>query len=193
MASVKMIDPNGDAILLVSPEEGQQGLQGRFRVSSTQLRNKTPYFRALLGSQWAEGQARVSSHPPITTIRGDNLALMEVLLDLLHDRDGSLQMINDSMVIYELCQLVDKYQCQEAVVRQIRTWIDPWAESFETAFNFSQATTLIRCCDLLRDLAGYGNLTRILVRCSDRFDRIDRLYMPAPPGQLSLADAEQGR
>lgn len=72
---MKVIDADGDVILVVSPLSDQgpppkkQKLadsntppeQDRFRVSSKQLALASGYFKARLGSQWPEGKELAST------------------------------------------------------------------------------------------------------------------------------------
>ncbi|KAK3332900.1 hypothetical protein B0T19DRAFT_439701 [Cercophora scortea] len=114
-----VLDPEGDVILVVN--DSDLARSGEFVVSSKILSLASPYFSALTGPKFKEGQQLRSGQHQQTRIAlyEDNLDAMDSLLKILHFK--SLGELNPKEIAMVAIQS-DKYHCLTALLPWVQKW-----------------------------------------------------------------------
>lgn len=116
---VNEICPSGDVVFLVGTEEK------RFRVSSAVLRNASPYFRALLGPRFSEGQGLSEDSPKEIALPEDDAKSLEIIFNVLHLRNDAVPRSPDPALIFKIAVTADKFDCIVALQHASTVWLNP--------------------------------------------------------------------
>jgi hypothetical protein len=106
------IDPNGDLILIVGPD------QIRFKVARAVCRLACPSWNAMFSGRFVEGYATEVELP------ADDAEALLLLLNILYYRTSSIPVLGplSLQLIARVAQLADKYD----LVNHVQSRIDDW-------------------------------------------------------------------
>ena len=171
--------PNGDRyisavkdgdIILALPKSTN------IRVSSVVLKNASPVFAVMLGPQFREGQGQsTAAAPKEIALVDDDPDSMMILCALLHSQHGVQATIRYDRLdettfnLFKLADVVDKYECADAIELQTQTLFARFTEPGATCYvTDAGICNLITAAYLLNQPRLFALFTRRLAldRCS---------------------------
>ncbi|KAK5087938.1 hypothetical protein LTR05_002154 [Lithohypha guttulata] len=163
---VTNIVDRGDVILVVGSGEDIVKL----KVNSMFLRAASKTFEALLGPNYAEGQALSYDNPPELPLPEDDPSAMTTVCYCLHFKQHLVPENPDANQILEVAKAVDKYALQEALAVLVQAWLTlPTASTqFHDLGNTLRAALIIGNEPAVKKLttslilSGEGNYTSLL-------------------------------
>lgn len=119
--SVTEIAQDGDVILVVGPSKR------KLWVSSTFLKNASPYFRTLFGPHFSEGQglgSGINTTPKEIPMPEDSADALEVICNIVHLRNDMIPEKLSPDEAFEIAVAADKFDCKTALKLAIQLWFD---------------------------------------------------------------------
>ena len=155
------ISRNSDLVLIVSEKL-------EIHVSSVVLCNTSDVFRAMLNSQWAEGQSLQKDNtaaPAQIKLLDDSADSIAVFCAALHQRND---LIKDSITadeIYDVAMLADKYDCTTALKHTATSWFNSFSDQQIQQAPVSMALAAYR----FDHAEAFGRITNVLVKTDSLF------------------------
>jgi len=148
-----LIEPDGDAVLLVRDESCEQ--QIRLRVKTPLLREASPVFDIMFGHKFAEGQALDKYAPPEIPLE-DDPECMKLICQVVHFQTSNLPRHLPASQVLQLARTVDKYGLLEAMDLAFDRWLMP-------SKDIHDLHLFMRAAMLLKHEAGFQSVTRELL------------------------------
>ena len=152
------ISRNSDLVLIVNEKL-------EILVSSVVLCNTSDVFRAMLNSQWTEGQSLQKSNtaaPAQIKLPDDNSESMAVLCAALHQRNDLIEHSLTADEMYNVSLLADKYDCTTALKHTATSWFNSFSDQ-----QIHKAPVLMALAAYRFDHAeAFGRITNVLVKTS---------------------------
>lgn len=162
MCPPHQVDPDGD-IILFTPEAalidiGKGNVPGnyaRFQVSSKHLTLASDYFKRMLKSCWAEGDALSTKGFAEIPVNDCKPAILLIILNIIHGRSRLVPRKLSLPQLTDIAVAVDFFQCHEA----IEIFADIWIQDLKSlvSSSFSENTQkwimiawVFNCNDILR-------------------------------------------
>lgn len=167
-SSTQVFDPQGDVQLrLLNNADGElyfssapQDLYAQ--VSSHVLKLSSPVFRAMLQTNFQEGDELQSQGSVTLDLRDDDKRSMIVLMSIVHGRGSKVPLMLSKSSLFRIAILVDKYELHESVSFHAHYWIQGLAP-IRSQDDCDQVTRRLCIAWIFKDDAGFESATRAIV------------------------------
>ncbi|KAL3587799.1 hypothetical protein FPOAC2_13698 [Fusarium poae] len=154
--TVVEIDPDGDLLLIVGPEET------KLRVRSMLLMAASKPFSVMFGPNWKEGHdMRDRDGPFELSLPDDNAAALKIICSIIHYRNTEVPRALAAGDVFAVAVAADKYDCVNPLKFASETWL---RTSGDEAGNLMLLTV---AAYLFQNAPAFKEITRALVRDYD--------------------------
>lgn len=153
--SIKELDPNGDAILVVIYESDKD--EKKLLVSSNAFRLASPVFKALLSRAFSERVRITTRNRPEITLKDNHPDAMRILLGAFHFKRLAKA---DVKMLAKITLLSDKYNCRRA----LRPCVEIWLERNMGTANAAKKNTLLLAALFFRLPIPFARLSRNILK-----------------------------
>ena len=153
------IDPDGDVVF-------QFPNGSKIQVSSKALSLGSPVFKAMFGSNFAEG-SKLQQGKPCQVELDDDVIAMTTLCNILHHRNKNVPGAHSGSSLMQLAIITDKYDCLEAISHYSRL---TFTNLLTSKIPVNDIGPLLLAALLLDEPIAFQRTSRELVYASDGID-----------------------